>query len=167
MNNRWIMQQKVFLIGEIHLFCIYNFNYPNKKLAIPSKLRNSSAEFPRYSRKTFAEKKTNLAWVLGAEYIRRCDRSVLQMRRDGRKTWDENTEEVNYRDAPAPKTVFAHAKCIIKAATLKIQSLSNKCFDICPNGGMEMWFWKIILYNWLLKSTIKRKEYITGFPLYR
>ena len=39
------MQQKVFLIIEIYLFSIYfslnNFNYPNKKLAIPSKLRNS------------------------------------------------------------------------------------------------------------------------------
>ena len=52
------MQQKIFLIGEIYLFCIYfslnNFNYPNKKLAIPSKLRNSSAEFPQHS----CEKKT-------------------------------------------------------------------------------------------------------------
>ena len=50
--------------SEIYLFCIYfslnNFNYPNKKLAIPSKLRNSSAEFPQHSR----EKK--IAWVLGA-----------------------------------------------------------------------------------------------------
>ena len=65
------MQQKVFLIGEIYLFCIYfslnNFNYPNKKLAIPSKLRNSSAEFPRHSRKTFAEEK-KIAWVLGVNF---------------------------------------------------------------------------------------------------
>ena len=55
------MQQKVLLVGKIYLFCIYfsvnNINYPNKKLAIPSKLRNSSAEFPRHSRKTFAKKK--------------------------------------------------------------------------------------------------------------
>ena len=62
------MQQKVFLIGEIYLFCIYfslnNFNYPNKKLAIPSKLRNSSAEFPQHSRE-----KKKLAWVLGADDI--------------------------------------------------------------------------------------------------
>ena len=57
------MQQKVFLIGEIYLFCIYfsldNFNYPNKKLAIPSKLRNS-ATFPR------KKNKTKLSSVLGA-----------------------------------------------------------------------------------------------------
>ena len=49
---------------SIYLFCIYfslnNFNYPNKKLAIPSKLRTSSTELPQLSR----EKKTS--WVLGA-----------------------------------------------------------------------------------------------------
>ena len=54
------MQQKVFLIDGIYLFCIYfslnDFNYPNKKLAIPSKLRNSSAEFSQHS---FPRKKQN------------------------------------------------------------------------------------------------------------
>ena len=60
------MQQKVLLVCKIYLFCIYfslnNFNYPKKRLAIPSKLRN----LPQNSRKTFAKKK--LAWVVGAVY---------------------------------------------------------------------------------------------------
>ena len=38
--TRCLMQQKVFFICKINIFCIYfslnNFNYPNKKLAIPS-----------------------------------------------------------------------------------------------------------------------------------
>ena len=34
---------------------------------LPSKLQNSSAKVSRNSRKTFAEKKTKLAWVLGAD----------------------------------------------------------------------------------------------------
>ena len=67
------MQQKVFLIGEIYLFCIYfslnNFNYPNKKLAIPSKsskfFRESFAEFPL----KFCGRKTKLAWVLRSVYL--------------------------------------------------------------------------------------------------
>ena len=49
------MQQKL-LVGKIYLFCIYfclnNFNYPNKKLSIPSKLRNSSAKVLREKNKT-------------------------------------------------------------------------------------------------------------------
>ena len=42
------MQQKVLLVCKIYLFCIYfsfnNFNYPNKKMAILSNQRNSSAK---------------------------------------------------------------------------------------------------------------------------
>ena len=53
------MQQKVLLECKIYLFCIYfylnNFNYPNKKLAIPSNQRNSSPKVLRNSRKSFAE----------------------------------------------------------------------------------------------------------------
>ena len=67
----------LFEIGEIYLFCIYfslnNFNYTNKKLAIPSKLQNSSAEFPQHSR----EKKKKLAWVLGAGFTWETDTLIL------------------------------------------------------------------------------------------
>ena len=57
-------------IGEIYLFCIYfslnNFNYPNKKLTIPSKLRNSSAEFPQ---NFCGRKKQNLLGFWGPVYL--------------------------------------------------------------------------------------------------
>ena len=46
-----------------------NFNYPNKKLAIPSKLtkffRETPAEFPQ----NFCGRKTKLAWVLRAAVV--------------------------------------------------------------------------------------------------
>ena len=62
------MQQRVLLVCKIYLFCIYfylnNFNYPNKKLAIPWKLtkffHESFAEFPQ----KFCGRKTKLAWIL-------------------------------------------------------------------------------------------------------
>ena len=49
------MQQKVLLVCKNYLFCINfslnNLNYPNKKLAIPSKL----TKVLRNTHKTFAE----------------------------------------------------------------------------------------------------------------
>ena len=54
---------------EIYLFCIYfslnNFNYPNKKMAIPSKLQNSSAELPQHSR----EKKTLFGFEVSRGFL--------------------------------------------------------------------------------------------------
>ena len=69
------MKQKVLLICKIYLFCIYfsfnNFNYPYKKLAIPSNWRNSSTTVLRNSRKTFAEEKQNLHGFWGQDIHRR------------------------------------------------------------------------------------------------
>ena len=59
------MQRKVLLTCKIYLFCIY---FSQKKFAIPSKFTKLFRKRFANTRKTFAQKKTKLAWVLASEF---------------------------------------------------------------------------------------------------